>query len=73
MDYNVHPSNSEETFRSLLTDEYRVTREKVDILLRDCQNSLKSRLPPSPLYDVVFHRVVREVLDSHHFPYTYVY
>ena len=72
MDYNVRLSNSKQIFRSLLTDEYQVTGEKVDVLLRDCENSLKAR-PPSPLYDVIFHRVIREVLDSHHFPYTYIH
>ncbi len=71
MDYNVRLSSSEEIFRTLLIDEYRVEKRKVDVLIKDCQSSLESR-PPSPPYDVVFHKVVRDVLDSHKENYTHV-
>ena len=62
MDYYVHLSSSEEIFRILLTDEYCVKGEKMEILIEDCENSLKLQ-PPSPLYDIVFHKVVRNVLN----------
>jgi hypothetical protein len=69
MDYNVRISSSEEIFRTLLTDEYRVNEEKVEKLIEDCENSLRTQFF-SPLYDVVFHRVVRGVLHSHSENYT---
>lgn len=72
MNYNVRLSNSEEIFRLILTNEYRVKKEKVDALIEDCEKKLKLQ-PPSPLYDVVFHKVVRDVLDSHNFYYTCVF
>ncbi len=70
MDYTVHLSNSEEIFRSILTDEYNVNGEKIETLVEDCENSLK--LQSFHLYDVVFHKVVRDVLYSHKFHYTHV-
>ncbi len=71
MDYNVRLSSSEEIFRVILTDEYQVKEEKVDVLIEDCESSLKLQ-PPSPLYDIVSYRVVRDVLHSHDENYTYV-
>ncbi len=62
MDYYIRLSSSEEVFRVLLTDEYRVKGEKMETLIEDCESSLKLQ-PPSPLYDVVFHKVVRDVLN----------
>ncbi len=72
MDYNVHLSSSEEIFRTILTNEYRIEKEKVDVLIKDCQSSFEDQ-PPSPPYDVVFHKVIREVLYSHNEIYTYAY
>jgi len=71
MDYNVRLSSSKEIFRNLLTGEYHVDEEKVEKLIEDCESSLRIRFS-SPLYDVVFHRVVRDVLRSHGENCTYV-
>ena len=71
MDYYVRLSNSEEIFRDLLTNEYRVEDGKIKMLIEGCESSLKLQ-PPSPLYDVVYHKVIRDVLDSHKENYTYV-
>ena len=62
MDYDVRLSNSEEIFRFLLTNEYKVEEEKIKMIIEDCKSSLKLE-PPSPLYDVIFHKVIRTVLN----------
>ena len=64
MDYDVRLSYSEEIFRGLLTDEYFIKEEEMEILINDCKNSLKL-LTSSPLYDIIFHRVIQDVLDSY--------
>jgi acetone carboxylase gamma subunit len=71
MDFETRLSNSEEIFRKLLIDDYHVTEEKVDEIIQECEVSLEAEAS-SPLYDVIFHKVVREVLETHHVPYQYV-
>jgi hypothetical protein len=63
IDYDTRISYSEDIFRALLINEYNIEEEKMEPLIENCKSSLMLR-PPSPLYDIVFHQVVQDVLKS---------
>ena len=66
MDSYEYLSNSDEIFRTLLTNEYCVNEESIEVLVENCKSSLKLRTS-SPLYDVVFHKVIRDILERGQF------
>ena len=66
MDSYEYLSSSDEIFRTLLTNEYCVKEENIEVLVENCKSSLKLQTS-SPLYDVVFHKVIRDILECGQF------